>query len=53
MRKLSNKVEDVYVVEGYMDVIGMYKEGIDNVVANLGTALTDKQILILNQFLII
>ena len=50
VRKLSNKVEDVYVVEGYMDVIGMYKEGIDNVVANLGTALTDKQILILNQF---
>ena len=50
VRKLSNKVEDVYVVEGYMDVIGMYKEGIDNVVANLGTALTDKQILILSQF---
>ena len=50
VRTLTNKVENVYVVEGYMDVIGMTKEGIKNVVANLGTALTDKQILILHQF---
>ena len=33
-----------------MDVIGLSKNGIENVVANLGTALTEKQILILNQF---
>ena len=33
-----------------MDVIGLSKNGIENVVANLGTSLTDKQILILNQF---
>ena len=33
-----------------MDVIGMTKNGVENVVANLGTALTDKQLLILNQF---
>ena len=33
-----------------MDVIGLSKNGIDNVVANLGTSLTDKQILTLNQF---
>ena len=33
-----------------MDVIGMYKNEIENVVANLGTALTEKQILTLNQF---
>ena len=50
VRSLSNKVNTVYVVEGYMDVIVMTKNGIDNVVANLGTALTDKQVLILNQF---
>ncbi len=49
-RKLSNKVEDVYLVEGYMDVIGLSKNGIENTVANLGTALTSKQIQILNQF---
>ena len=49
-RKLSNKSEKIYIVEGYMDVIGLSKNGIDNVVANLGTALTEKQIEILNQF---
>ncbi|MDC3000942.1 DNA primase [Candidatus Pelagibacter sp.] len=49
-RKLSNKLEDVYLVEGYMDVIGLSKNGIENTVANLGTALTSKQIHILNQF---
>ena len=33
-----------------MDVIGLAKNGIENVVANLGTSLTEKQILVLNQF---
>ena len=33
-----------------MDVVGLSKNGIENAVANLGTALTDKQILTLNQF---
>ena len=49
-RTLSNNSEDVYLVEGYMDVIGLSKNGIENTVANLGTALTSKQIQILNQF---
>ena len=49
-RKLSNKLEHIYLVEGYMDVVGLSKNGIENVVANLGTALTDRQILTLNQF---
>ena len=49
-RKLSNKVDNIYLVEGYMDVIGLSKNGINNTVANLGTSLTNKQILILNQF---
>ncbi len=49
-RKLSNKVDHIYLVEGYMDVVGLSKNGIDNAVANLGTSLTDKQISILNQF---
>jgi len=49
-RKLSNKLDCVYLVEGYMDVIGLYKNDIKNVVANLGTALTTRQITILNQF---
>jgi DNA primase len=49
-RKLSNKLDHVYLVEGYMDVVGLSKNGIENAVANLGTALTTKQILTLNQF---
>ncbi len=49
-RKLSNKIDHVYLVEGYMDVIGLSKNRIENVVANLGTSLTEKQILVLNQF---
>ena len=49
-RKLSNKLDHIYLVEGYMDVVGLNKNGIENVVANLGTSLTDKQILTLNQF---
>jgi DNA primase len=49
-RKLSNKIDHIFLVEGYMDVVGLSKNGIENVVANLGTSLTDKQILILNQF---
>ncbi len=49
-RKLSNKIDHVYLVEGYMDVVGLSKNGIENVVANLGTSLTERQISILNQF---
>ena len=49
-RKLSNKLDYVYLVEGYMDVIGLYKNDIKNVVANLGTALTSRQISVLDQF---
>ena len=49
-RKLSNKLDHIYLVEGYMDVIGLSKNGIENTVANLGTSLTDRQILTLNQF---
>ncbi len=49
-RKLSAKFDDIFLVEGYMDVVGLSKNGIENAVANLGTSLTDKQIFILNQF---
>ena len=49
-RKLSNKVDHIYLVEGYMDVVGLSKNGIENSVANLGTSLTERQILMLGQF---
>ncbi len=49
-RKLSNKLENIFLVEGYMDVVGLSTNGIENSVANLGTALTERQINTLNQF---
>ena len=33
----------IILVEGYMDVIGLYNKGIDYAVATLGTALTEEQ----------
>jgi DNA primase len=44
------KYELVYMVEGYTDVIAMHQCGIENVVANSGTALSEKQARILHRF---
>ena len=49
-RKVSSKNNEVFLVEGYMDVISLYDCKILNCVANLGTALTSKQVLLLGQF---
>lgn len=38
-----------YLVEGYMDVIGMWQSGMKNVVASSGTALTDGQIAMIHR----
>jgi DNA primase len=40
----SRKADRIIVVEGYMDVIALSQAGIDEVVAPLGTALTEAQI---------
>lgn len=40
-KKTQNK--KIIVVEGYMDAISLYQRGLDNVVASLGTALTEAQ----------
>ncbi len=49
-RKLSNNIDNIFLVEGYMDVVGLSKNKVENVVANLGTSLTTRQIITLNQF---
>ncbi|HOD14183.1 MAG TPA: DNA primase [Spirochaetota bacterium] len=38
------------VVEGYLDVIGCHQAGLENVVAPLGTAITDEQIKMLGHY---
>lgn len=37
------KVTEMILAEGYMDVISVYQAGIKNIVATLGTALTEQQ----------
>ena len=49
-KELRNKNDEIFVVEGYMDVINLHKFGIENVVANLGTAMTEKQIELIWKF---
>ncbi|WP_156678973.1 DNA primase [Sphingomonas profundi] len=39
----SRKADRLFVVEGYMDVIGLASAGVDEAVAPLGTALTEQQ----------
>ena len=43
-KEIRGKTDSVYIVEGYMDVINLHKFGIQNVVANLGTAMTERQL---------
>lgn len=49
-KKAIAKDNLVYMVEGYTDVISMHQCGIENVVANSGTALSEHQIHILHRF---
>ncbi len=43
VREFVRKSGQVIVVEGFMDVIALYKVGINNVVATMGTAITSEQ----------
>ena len=49
-KKAIVKEDCVYMVEGYTDVISMHQCGVENVVANSGTALSKYQINILHRF---
>jgi DNA primase len=47
--KKSNE-KSIMLVEGYMDAISLHQRGVHNVVASLGTALTEHQARLLNGF---
>ena len=49
-KKAIAKEDCVFMVEGYTDVISMHQCGIENVVANSGTALSVHQIRLLHRF---
>lgn len=49
-KKAIGSEDCVYMVEGYTDVISMHQCGIENVVANSGTALSKHQIHLLHRF---
>ncbi|MDM8526884.1 DNA primase [Anaerolineales bacterium HSG24] len=47
-RKQINQQNQAVIVEGYMDVIQAHQQGAKNVVAQMGTALTEKQLKLLS-----
>ena len=49
-KEFRNDNDEVFIVEGYMDVVNLHKFGIKNVVANLGTAMTERQIELIWRF---
>ena len=49
-RQAIVKQDKCFLVEGYMDVIGMHQVGVENVVASSGTALTQGQIRLIHRF---
>ena len=49
-RKAIRDVGQAVIVEGYMGVIGLYQYGFRNIVAQMGTALTEYQLRILKKY---
>ncbi len=44
IRQIDKRPESIFLVEGYMDVIGLFQNGIKNAVASSGTAFTIEQL---------
>ncbi len=49
-RKVIRELDQAVIVEGYMGVIGPYQHGYRNIVAQMGTALTEYQLGILKKY---
>ncbi|MCS4488051.1 DNA primase [Streptococcus sciuri] len=49
-KKIAQKTHELYLMEGFMDVIAAYQSGIENAVASMGTALTSEHVRHLSRF---
>jgi len=49
-RQEIRKLDQAVIVEGYMDVIGLYQAGFGNAVSPMGTALTESQLRLLKRY---
>ena len=49
-KAVASKQHEVYLMEGFMDVIAAYKAGVENAVASMGTALTPEHVQHLKKF---
>ncbi len=49
-KQAINKQDCCFMVEGYTDVLAMHQNGVENVVASSGTALTHEQVRLLHRF---
>ena len=49
-KDLRSETDEVLIVEGYMDVVSVYSSGVKNVISNSGTALTERQIILIWKF---
>ena len=46
----KEKLDYILIVEGYMDAVSLQKNGLTNVVASLGTALTENQAMLIKKY---
>ena len=49
-KQVAKKNHELYLMEGFMDVIAAYQAGIENAVASMGTALTREHVAHLSKF---
>ena len=49
-KQVAKKKHELYLMEGFMDVIAAYRTGIENAVASMGTALTQEHVAHLSKF---
>lgn len=49
-KQVAKKKHELYLMEGFMDVIAAYRAGIENAVASMGTALTQEHVAHLSKF---